>query len=150
MPTIKPKIKSPIFIKRKEGVNKLSKKTLTKLDVKEKESIKKIKSHYNTLQESNVNKIHFNKLLKAIDSLKIKNLKNAALGLENKKYINIKLLELEKKVSELNTEIKNLERTNTRLSLDKLEEFGLVYMKYYEIFRRLQKYNFRKGIYKRK
>jgi len=150
MPTIRPKIKNPIFIKRKNGINKLSKKTLAKLDVKEEKNINEIKSRYNKLLESNVNKIHFNKLLKAIETLKIKTLKNAALGLENKKYVNIKLLELETKVSEINKEINSLQFKNAEISLKKLEEFGSVYIKYYEMFRRLQEYNFRKGIYKRK
>jgi len=150
MPAIRPKIKNPIFIKRKNGINKLSKKTLTKLDVKETEKIKKIESQYNMLQKSNRNKINFNKLLKAIQILKLKALKKVAPDFKNKEDVNFKILELENKVSEINKEINSLQFKNVEISLKKLEEFGSIYIKYYEMFRRLQEYNFRKGIYKRK
>jgi hypothetical protein len=150
MPPIKPKIKNPIFIKRKNGINKLSKKTLTKLDAKEALEIKKINTHFATTLDANKMKIHFNKLLKAIQALKLKALKKVAPDFKNKEYINFKILELEKKINEINTEINSLQFKNAETSLKKLEEFGSIYVKYYEMLRRLEEYDFRKGIYKRK
>jgi len=159
----RPKISKPLFITRIGGGNAVSKKTKTKWKQKRELERNKVTVEYNRLLQANENRIKEIKQLcetytSQVERLgrKLAQIESLNSSLKSRPTIeNIKntfesqLEELKRRLKQISKEKSNLQDEKLKLSNDQFKAIDNIYIKYLELLRRLEDYNFRKGIYKK-